>query len=100
MQVITPIKTKQYQSYFVHIIMHQYFTIWHKLQQSSCSRCHGYFSGVNFSDVNKATAPKAKAKTLTHKTKAMATHLKAKAKTNSIIGLQDQKCQDQKYTQL
>ena len=63
------------------------------------------------SDVNKATAPKAKAKALTLKAKAKAltlkakakaTHLKAKAKakTNSIIGLQDQKCQDQKYIQL
>ena len=67
------------------------------------------------SDVNKATAPKAKAKALTlkakakakaltlkAKAKAKATHLKAKAKakTNSIIGLQDQKCQDQKYIQL
>ena len=67
------------------------------------------------SDVNKATATKAKAKakaltlkakakakalTLKAKAKAKATHLKAKAKTNSIIGLQDQKCQDQKYIQL
>ena len=67
------------------------------------------------SDVNKATATKAKAKakaltlkakakakalTLKAKAKAKATHLKAKAKTNSINGLQDQKCQDQKYIQL
>ena len=59
------------------------------------------------SDVNKATAPKAKAltlkakaKALTLKAKAKATHLKAKAKTNSIIGLQDQKKKKQKYIQL